>query len=102
MNEKSSILWHKRLDHISRQGIEKLIKDEILPNLDFSNFYTCLDCIKDKLTTKVRNSNLGLFIQIFVGHSLILQWVATNISSHSLMIILVMVLSSSFMRSLTL
>ena len=53
LNEKSSILWLKRLDHISKQGIERLIKDEILPDLDFSNFYTCLDCIKDKLTTKV-------------------------------------------------
>ena len=32
-----------------------------------------------------------LFIQIFVGHSLLLLWVATNISSSSLMIIPVMV-----------
>ena len=35
MNEKSSILWHKRLGHISKQGMERLIKDEILPDLDF-------------------------------------------------------------------
>ena len=47
-------------------------------------------------------SCLGLFIQIFVGNSLLLLWVTTNISSHSLMIIPVMVLSSSFVRSLTL
>ena len=47
-------------------------------------------------------SCLGLFIQIFVGYSLLLLWVATNISSRSLMIISVMVLSSSFVRSLTL
>ena len=53
LNEKSYILWLKRLDHISRQGIERLIKDEILPDLDFSKFYSCLDCIKDKLNTKV-------------------------------------------------
>ena len=48
------------------------------------------------------SSFLGLFIHIFVGHSLLLLWVATNISSRSLIIIPVMVLSSSFMRSLTL
>ena len=47
-------------------------------------------------------SFLGLFIDIFIGHSLLLLWVATNISSCSLMIIPVIVLSSSFMRSLTL
>ena len=46
-------------------------------------------------------SCLGLFIPIFVGYSLILLRVATNISSHSLMIFPVMVLSSSFVRSLT-
>ena len=37
LNEKSSILWHKCLGHISRQKMERLTKDEILPNLDFSN-----------------------------------------------------------------
>ena len=46
-------------------------------------------------------SCLELFIQIFVGHSLLL-WVAANISSGSLMIIPVRVLSSSFVRSLNL
>ena len=47
-------------------------------------------------------SCLGLFIQIFMGHSLLLLWMATNISSRSLMIIIVMVLLSSFVRILTL
>ena len=32
------------------------IKDGILPNLDFLDFYTCVDCIKGKLTTKIRNA----------------------------------------------
>ena len=50
--------------------MERLIKDEILPDLDFSDFNTCVDCIKGKLTAKVDDalSCLGLFIQIFVGH----------------------------------
>ena len=50
LNEKSSTLWHKRLGHISRQRMEKLIKDEILSDLDFLDFDTCVDCIKGKLT----------------------------------------------------
>ena len=55
LNEKSSIFWYKRLGHISRQKKKKLIKDEILLNLDFSDFDICVDCIKSKLTTKVSN-----------------------------------------------
>ena len=47
-------------------------------------------------------SCVGLFIKIFVRPSLFLLWVATNISSRSLMTIPVMVLSSSFVKSLTL
>ncbi|KAH9781008.1 Integrase catalytic domain-containing protein [Citrus sinensis] len=34
--------------------MERLIKDDILHNLDFSNFGTCVDCIKGKLTAKTR------------------------------------------------
>ena len=72
----SSIIWHKRLGHISKQRIKRLIKYEIFPDLDFSYFDTCVDCIKGKLAAKVRGlprlidalSCLGLFIQIFVGH----------------------------------
>ena len=83
LNDKSSILLHKRLGHISKQRIVRLIKDGILPNLDFSYLDTC----EGKLIAKIRNSKadrctklLGLFIQIFVGYSSLLLWVATNIS----------------------
>ena len=34
----------------------RLIKDEILSNLDFSNFDICVDYIKGKLTTNIRNA----------------------------------------------
>ncbi|KAH9669148.1 retrovirus-related pol polyprotein from transposon TNT 1-94-like protein [Citrus sinensis] len=54
VDENSSMLWHKRLGHISKQRMERLIKDDILHNLDFSDFGTCVDCIKGKLTAKVR------------------------------------------------
>ena len=50
IKEKSSILWHKRLGHISRESVERLIKDNILPTLDFSDLKICVDCCRGKLT----------------------------------------------------
>ena len=58
LNEKFSTLWHKRFGYISKQRMETLIKDEILSDLDFSYFDTCADCIKGKLTAKVRNAKI--------------------------------------------
>ncbi|KAF7810495.1 Retrovirus-related Pol polyprotein from transposon TNT 1-94 [Senna tora] len=34
VKEKSFLLWHKRLGHISRDRIERLIKNDVLPSLD--------------------------------------------------------------------
>jgi hypothetical protein len=42
-------LWHYRLGHISRGGIERFIKDDILYPLDFSNSNYCIDWIKRKI-----------------------------------------------------
>ena len=36
----------------------RLIKDEILPDLDFLDFDTCVYCIKGKSTSKVRNAKI--------------------------------------------
>ena len=58
LKEKSSTLWHKRLSHIPKQRMERLIKDEILQDLDFSDFDICVGCIKGKLTAKVRNAKI--------------------------------------------
>jgi GAG-pre-integrase domain/Integrase core domain len=44
----SSKLWHCRLGHISRDRIQRLIKNEILPTLDFSDFDNCIECVKGK------------------------------------------------------
>ena len=63
-NEKSSTLWHKCLGHIYRQRMERLIKDEILPDLDFSDFDTYVDCIKGKLIAKVRNAKIDRCIEL--------------------------------------
>jgi len=50
VNERSTFLWHKRLGHIFRERMERLIKNEILPNLDFKDLNICVDCIKGKQT----------------------------------------------------
>ncbi|RDX74296.1 hypothetical protein CR513_45977, partial [Mucuna pruriens] len=48
--ENSAILWHKRLGHISKQRIQRLVSDEILEPLDLSNLEVCVECIKGKRT----------------------------------------------------
>ena len=47
-NENSAALWHKRLSHISKRRIERLVSDEILNSLDFTDFDICINCIKGK------------------------------------------------------
>jgi hypothetical protein len=47
-------LWHYRLGHILRGRIERLIKDDIIHPLDFSNSYYCIDCIKGKYAKQVK------------------------------------------------
>ena len=64
LEEMSSIISHKCLGHISKQRMEILIKDEILSNLDFSYFDTCVDCIKGKLIAKVRNAKVDRCIEL--------------------------------------
>ena len=54
LNESSADLWHKRLGHISKERILRLIKSQVLPQLDFTNWNnTCVDCIKGKQTKHV-------------------------------------------------
>jgi hypothetical protein len=50
----SAKLWHYRLGHISRGRIERLIKDNILIPLDFSNSDYCIDCIKGKYAKQIK------------------------------------------------
>ncbi|KAJ9538813.1 hypothetical protein OSB04_031546 [Centaurea solstitialis] len=49
----SSFLWHKRLGHISKSRMQDLIRQEILPELDFNDFETCVDCLKGKMTNSI-------------------------------------------------
>ena len=50
LNENSATLWHKRLGHISKQRIERLVHDGILAPLDLVDFQVCIECIKGKQT----------------------------------------------------
>jgi hypothetical protein len=54
LNKNSSMLWHRRLGHISIRRIKRLVNDGILPTLDFTDFETCIDCIKGKQTNKFK------------------------------------------------
>ena len=49
-DENYSSLWHKRLVHISKRRIERLVSDRILDSLDFTDFEICTNCIKGKQT----------------------------------------------------
>nr|GEU73841.1 putative zinc finger, CCHC-type [Tanacetum cinerariifolium] len=52
--ESSSRLWHKRLGHISKDRMQRLIKEAILHRLDFSDFNQCVECIKGKFVKTVK------------------------------------------------
>ncbi|KAL1194913.1 Retrovirus-related Pol polyprotein from transposon TNT 1-94 [Cardamine amara subsp. amara] len=52
-NENSALLWHKRLCHISKERMMRLIKKELLPQLDFSDLDVCIECIKGKQTKHI-------------------------------------------------
>ena len=52
MNEESSVLWHRRLGHISIERMKKLVNDGELSTLDFVDFEICVHCIKGKQTNK--------------------------------------------------
>ncbi|KAL5809191.1 hypothetical protein ACOSQ3_029882 [Xanthoceras sorbifolium] len=51
-DEDSSTLWHWRLGHISIERIKRLVNDGVLSTLNFTDFKTCVDCIKGKQTNK--------------------------------------------------
>jgi hypothetical protein len=55
-HDASSKLWHCRLGHISRGRIERLVKNEILPPLEFSDLEQCIECIKGKFVKKIKRN----------------------------------------------
>jgi transposase InsO family protein len=53
-NETSSKLWHCRFGHILRGRMERLIKEEILTLLDFSDLGHYIECIKGKYVKHIK------------------------------------------------
>ncbi|RDX76198.1 hypothetical protein CR513_43832, partial [Mucuna pruriens] len=72
--ENSVILWHKRLGHISKQRIQRLVSDEILEPLNLSNFKSqSLDVFKSfkaevelQFGKKLKPSNLIVVVNIMI------------------------------------
>jgi hypothetical protein len=54
VHDVSSKLWYYRLGHISRERIERLIKESILPSLEFLDLEHCIDCITGKYVKKIK------------------------------------------------
>ena len=65
INESFSYLWHRRLGHISKERMKRLVKDGILSNLDFTDLDVCVYCIKGKQTkhTKKGATKSGNFLK---------------------------------------
>ena len=57
INDDSSMLWHRRLSHISIDRIMRLVNDGVLNTLDYTDFKTCADCIKRKQTNKSKKGS---------------------------------------------
>ena len=53
-SETSTKLWHCRLGHILRGRIERLIKENILHLLDFSDVEYCINCIEGKNIKQIK------------------------------------------------
>ena len=54
VHDVSSKLWHCCLGHISRGGIEWLIKKSNLSPLELLDLEQCIDCIKEKYVKKIK------------------------------------------------
>jgi len=47
-HENFAFLWHQRFGHISKERMMRLVKNEILPQLNFGDWDVCVHCIKGK------------------------------------------------------
>ena len=107
-NEQSTYLWHKRLGHISKERMERLVKKKILPNLDFTYLSVCVDCIKGKQTKRTKKGAtrstrlLEIYAPIYVDLLMSILLIKKNILSLLLMIVHVMVMFICYMKNLRL
>lgn len=105
LNENSVYLWHKRLGHISKERLERLIKNEILQNIDFTDLGLCVDCIKGKQTKHNKEpqeapSFLNLYTLTYVDLLMIRLLMERNILLSLLMTFHVMAMSICLKKSL--
>ena len=105
VNECSTYLWHKRLGHISKERIKRLVNDNILPNLDFTDLNICVDCIKGKQTKHTKKGATRSTQLLEIIHTDICGPFNVNSFNNEntllpvLMIIHVMVMSICYMRN---
>ena len=69
INEDSTILWHRRLGHISIDRIKRLVNDGVLSIVDFTDFEICVDCIKGKQTNKSKRGATRSFAILEIIHT---------------------------------
>ena len=81
-NENSGTLWHKRLGHISRNRVERLVLDGILDSIDFTDFNVCVDCIKGKQTKTKKFGAYRATDVLELIHTLHLHGMVNNILYH--------------------
>ena len=55
-NAHSRALWHKRLGHISRNRVERLVSGGTRDSVDFTDLNVCVECIKGKQTKQKKLS----------------------------------------------
>ena len=68
-NEISVTLWHKRVGHIFRRRIKKLVSYEIFDLLNFADFDNCVNCINGKQINKRKfetNRSLNVLKLIYI------------------------------------
>ena len=64
MNKRYAFLWHTDLGHISRERMERLIKNGILPDLDFIDLNICVDKGKKTKYTMKGDTRSTQFLEI--------------------------------------
>jgi len=57
-NTNSQALWYRLLCHISKNRDDRLVSNEILDSINFTNFDVCVECIKDK---QAKTKKLGAY-----------------------------------------
>ncbi|KAK9734067.1 hypothetical protein RND81_04G112500 [Saponaria officinalis] len=62
--EDSASLWHKRLGHVSKERIQRLVSNGILDSVDFTDFDVCVSYITGK-QTKVKRLGANRATDVF-------------------------------------